>query len=204
MTKPQPRIALWARVSRDDQDPSTQLAPLRSLAAQMGGEVVKEYVLWESGRRGKRERRAFDEMMLGASRREYDLLLFYRLDRFSREGIRKTTLYLQQLESFGVGFKSYSEPFLDSQNDLIRHVVLGLLSYVAEYEAVKISENTKRKLAELKSKGKKLGRPSKFEGLRARLVALQQEGVETAEVARRLNISYNSAKTYLAKLDRHA
>ena len=163
------RIALWARVSRDDQDPITQLAPLRELATNLGGEIVKEYVLWETARRGKRERAAFDEMMADASRREFDLLLFYRLDRFSREGIRKTTIYLQQLESFGVAFKSHQEPFLDSQNDLIRHVVLALLSYVAEYEALKISENTKRKLADLKAKGKKLGRPSKFQTLRPQL-----------------------------------
>ena len=196
------RIALWARVSKGDQDPLTQLAPLRNLAANLGGEVAKEYVLWETARRGKRERKAFDEMMADASRREFDLLLFYRLDRFSREGIRKTTIYLQQLESFGVAFKSHQEPFLDSQNELIRHVVLGLLSYVAEYEAVKISENTKRKLAELKAKGKKLGRPSKFERLKPQLERLKAEGAATADVARELGISYNSAKAYLVKLGR--
>ena len=195
------RVALWARVSKGDQDPSTQLAPLRALADNLGGTVLKEYVLWESARRGKCERRAFDLMMSDASRRTFDLLLFYRLDRFSREGIRKTTIYLQQLESFGVAFKSHQEPFLDSRNDLIRHVVLGLLSYVAEYEAVKISENTKRKLAELKAKGKKLGRPSKFEQLRPELERLRSEGVAIADVARALGVSYNSAKTYLARLD---
>ena len=197
------RVALWARVSKGDQDSLTQLAPLRELAANLGGEVVKEYTLWETARRGKRERKAFDEMMADASRREFDLLLFYRLDRFSREGIRKTTIYLQQLESFGVAFKSHQEPFLDSQNDLIRHVVLALLSYMAEYEAVKISENTKRKLAELKRQGKTLGRPSKFEALRPLLETLKEEGVPPAEVARQLGISYNSAKTYLLKLADH-
>lgn len=195
------RIALWTRVSKGDQDPDTQLAPLRELAVNLGGEVVREYILWETARRGKRERTAFDQMMADASRREFDLLLFYRLDRFSREGIRKTTIYLQQLESFGVAFKSHQEPFLDSQNDLIRHVVLALLSYMAEYEALKISENTKRKLADLKKQGKKLGRPSKFEQLRPQLQSLKSCGITTAEVARRLNISYNSAKTYLSKLD---
>ena len=196
------RVALWARVSRSDQDPLTQLEPLRQLAHNLGGTVAKEYVLWETATQGKRERKVFDLMMADASRRDYDLLLFYRLDRFSREGIRKTTLYLQQLESFGVAFKSYQEPFLDSQNDLIRHVVLGLLSYVAEYEAQKISENTKRKLADLKRKGKKLGRPSKFETLKPKLVSLKEQNVPPAEVARRLGISYNSAQTYLQYLER--
>lgn len=139
-------------------------------------------------------------MLQDASRREFDLLLFYRLDRFSREGIRKTMIYLQQLESFGVSFKSHQEPYLDSQNELISHVVLGLLSYVAEYEALKISENTKRKLADLKRQGKKLGRPSKFQELKPKLLKLKQEQATPSEVARQLKISYNSARTYLERL----
>ncbi|MCA9838627.1 MAG: recombinase family protein [Trueperaceae bacterium] len=203
MTKsPSPlRIALWTRVSKGEQDPATQLEPLKELASNLKGELVKEYVLWETARRGKRERKAFDQMMADASRREFDLLLFYRLDRFSREGIRKTMIYLQQLESFGVAFKSHQEPYLDSQNELIRHVVLGLLSYVAEYEALKISENTKRKLADLKRKGKKLGRPSKFQELKPQLIKLKQEQMTPSEVARQLKISYNSARSYLERLD---
>ena len=196
------RVAIWARVSSDEQDPRTQLEPLRALAGQLGGEVVKEYVLHESAT-GKRGRRVeFDEMLKDASRRKFDLLLFYNLSRFSREGIRKTVAYLQRLDACGVRFKSYEEPFLDTDNELISHIVVGLLAYVAHYQGQQISEATKRKLDGLRAQGVKLGRPSKYQTLRPRLRALAQEDVSTTEISRRLGISYNSAKAYLKRLER--
>lgn len=56
-------------------------------------------------------------------------MLFWALDRFSREGIRKTIAYLEHLDACGVAFKSYTEPFLDTDNELITHIVLGVTSY---------------------------------------------------------------------------
>ncbi|MDQ3397121.1 MAG: recombinase family protein [Deinococcota bacterium] len=114
------KIAIWARVSSQEQDASTQLEPLRTLAAQLGGEIVYEYVLNESatGKRGRRKE--FDLMMQDAARRRFDLLLFYNLSRFSREGVRKTIHYLERLDSHGVRFKSLQEPLLDTDNEMIR------------------------------------------------------------------------------------
>ena len=77
------------------------------------------------------------------------LVLFWSLDRFSREGIRKTILYLQQLDGFGVKFKSYSETPLDTDNELVSHILLGVLSYFADLEAKKISERMKAGLVSL-------------------------------------------------------
>jgi len=64
---------------------------------------------------------------------------YLRLDRISREGIRKTISYLQQLDAFGVGFRSYTEPYLNTENELVSHILLAVISYFAEYEAKKIS-----------------------------------------------------------------
>ena len=199
-----PRIAIWARVSSADQDPTTQLEPLRALAGRLGGEIVREFVLHESAT-GKRGRRVeFDEMMGAASRREFDLLLFYNLSRFSREGIRKTILYLQQLEGYGVRYKSHQEPMLDTENELIRHVVLAMLAYLAEYQAQQISEATTRKLASLKAQGVQLGRPTRYIELRPALRAMVQEGATKTEIARRLKISYNTMKKYLERLEQES
>ncbi len=57
-----------------------------------------------------------------------DRVLAWSLDRFTREGIQKTIFYLQQLDGLGVNFKSYTEQYLDTDNELIRHVVLGMLA----------------------------------------------------------------------------
>ena len=195
------RVALWARVSSDEQTPSTQLVPLRSLAKQLGGEVVREFVLHESatGKRGRRKE--FEEMLTAAARREFDGLLFYNLSRFSREGIRKTIIYLQRLEACGVWYKSYQEPMLDTENELVRHVVTGLLAYLAEYQAQQISEATTRKLASLKAQGVQLGRPTRYIELRPALRAMVQEGATKTEIARRLKVSYNTMMKYLERLE---
>jgi len=80
---------------------------------------VAEYVDRESGTRVRRERKDFDRMFADAARKRFNVLLFWALDRFSREGIRKTIAYLQRLDDCGVAFKSYAEPFLDADNELM-------------------------------------------------------------------------------------
>ena len=67
-----------------------------------------------------------------------------------------------------VGF-DLTEQYLDTDNELIRHVVLGMLAYFAKLQRDKISENTKSALARKKAQGVKLGQPSKFERHRAEL-----------------------------------
>ncbi|MEQ8694439.1 MAG: recombinase family protein [Gammaproteobacteria bacterium] len=87
------------------------------------------------------------------------LVLFWALDRFSREGMAQTVLHLQRLAGYGVAFHSYTEPFLSTDNELVRDVLLSTLASLAKLEAQKISERTKAGLARARAKGKQLGRP---------------------------------------------
>ena len=149
---------------------------------------LREFVDRESGRKGRRERSAFAAVFEAAERREFDTLVFWSLDRFSREGIRKTIAYLQQLEALGVRFRSYTEPYLSTENELVSHVLLGVLSYFAEYEAQKISRRTIAGLERARAEGKALGRPSTFAEHRAALEAMLDGGVAKAEMARRTGL----------------
>ena len=54
-------------------------------------------------------------MFEAAENRKLDVLVFWSPDRFSREGIRKTISFLQEREAFGVGFRSYAEPYLNTE-----------------------------------------------------------------------------------------
>ena len=83
------RVAIYARVSTEDrgQDPENQLRELRAWCASAGHVIVHEYVEHESGRKGAEKRRAFGQLFEDASRRKFDLVLFWALDRFSREGM---------------------------------------------------------------------------------------------------------------------
>src|SRR5271156_1205654 len=105
-------IAIYARVSTDKQDTENQLVQLREFAAMQGWKVTREYTDYESG--SKSDRAEFQQMFADASRRKFDLVLFWALDRLSREGVLETLQHLNRLTSYGVGFRSYTEQFFDS------------------------------------------------------------------------------------------
>lgn len=73
--------------------------------------------------------------MLAASQRKFDVLLFWALDRLSREGIVKTLGYLEQLRTWGCGWRSYTQPCLDTGNEMTNGIVLSVLAAVAKQEA---------------------------------------------------------------------
>ncbi len=193
---------MYFRVSREDQHPENQLLQLRGFCERWEGhDLVAEYVDKESGRKGRRERKDFDRMFADAAGRRFDVLLIWALDRFSREGIRKTLSYLERLDSCGVAFKSYTEPFLDTDNELIAHIVLAVSSYYAQLEAVRISDRTKAGLERARAQGKIIGRPDGFERWSPVLAAMREERVSNKEMCRRTGLSYNTVKKYLARLD---
>jgi hypothetical protein len=106
------RIALYARVSTKDkgQDTENQRIQLREFAAKQDWTIVHEYVNHFSGRTAEK-RPQFQAMLAAASRREFDLVLFWSLNRFSREGVLPTLKYLEVLTSYGVARTKLSEPF---------------------------------------------------------------------------------------------
>lgn len=150
------RAATYLRISTRDgsQTEENQRRQLREFLDREGYDLADEFVDHESGRKGRRERSGFDQMFEASENREFDVLVFWSLDRFSREGIRKTIHYLQQLESLGVQFRSYSEPYLNTENELVSHILLAVMSYFAEYEAKKISRRAKAGLERARQEGK--------------------------------------------------
>ncbi len=199
------RVAIYLRVSTDDQHAENQLLQLREFCELWEGhELVVEYVDRESGTRGRRERKDFDRMFADATRRRFDVLLFWALDRFSREGIRKTIAYLQRLDDCGVAFKSYTEPFLDTDNELTAHIVLGVSSYYAQQEALRISGRTKAGLERARKNGKVLGWPDGFERWAPVLAEMKERRFSQGAMSRETGLSYNTIKKYLRRLKAEA
>jgi DNA invertase Pin-like site-specific DNA recombinase len=95
------------------------------------------------------------------------MVVFWSLDRFSREGMVQTIMHLQRLESYGIAFHSYMESHLNTDNELVRNVLLAVLSSLAKVEAQKISERTKAGLERARRRGARIGRPQLEEGLRS-------------------------------------
>jgi DNA invertase Pin-like site-specific DNA recombinase len=97
-------------------------------------------------------------MFAEASRRKFDLVLFWSLDRFSREGVLETLNHLKKLDSYGVNWRSYQESYFDSCGPF-KDVVVSLMATLAKQERLRISERTKAGLRRAKREGKTLGRP---------------------------------------------
>jgi DNA invertase Pin-like site-specific DNA recombinase len=192
------RVAIYARVSTDDkgQDPENQLHELRSWAVNSGHPISGEYVDYDSGRKGADKRKQFAALFDDASKRRFDCVLFWALDRFSREGMGQTILHLQRLSSYGVAFHSYTEPHLATDNELVRNVLLALLSSLGKVEAQKISERTKAGMARAKSKGIKIGRPRLRIEVRQDIAKRAAKGQTAYAIAKALKIDRHTAAKY--------
>jgi DNA invertase Pin-like site-specific DNA recombinase len=124
---------------RDKQDNQNQLDQLRGFAASQGWRIKREYVDVATGKNSDREQ--FKALFKAASRREFELVLFWSLDRFSREGVLETLTYLQNLKHYGVGYRSFTEQYLDSCG-MFREAVISILAVIAKQERVQLSERT--------------------------------------------------------------
>ena len=178
------RCALYARVSTKDkgQEVQNQLRQLREFATHSGWTIVAEYIDHESGKGSDRER--FQAMFDAASKRQFDVLLFWSLDRLSREGVLPTLQHLQRLTTYGIGYRSYTEQYFDSCG-LFKDAVIAIITTVAKQERIRISERVRAGLSTARNKGKRLGRPKVFVS-RARIESLRQEGLSWREIAEQL------------------
>jgi DNA invertase Pin-like site-specific DNA recombinase len=154
------RVAVYARVSKDDEtmEVENQLLELREFASRSNWQISAEYVDKMSGGKSDQERKQLGALFADASKRKFDLVLFWSLDRLSREGTLATLGYIERLERCGVGFRSYQESYIDSCGPF-KDVVISLMAVLAKQERVRISERTKAGLKRARKQGKTLGRP---------------------------------------------
>ena len=194
------RIAIYARVSTDDkgQDPENQLRQLRQWCATASHEIAHEYIDRESGRKGIKDRKQFAALFEDAHKRKFDCALFWSLDRFSREGMVPTILHLQRLASHGIGFHSYTEAHLATDNELVRNILLALLASLAKVEAQKISERTRAGMARARAQGKRIGRPAIPHKLREKIAERVAAGDTAYRIAKDLGIDQHTAAKYAA------
>jgi DNA invertase Pin-like site-specific DNA recombinase len=185
------RIALYARVSTKDgrQDTENQLIQLRKYCSKQGWEIAGEYVDHETG--GTSKRPHFQRMFADAGQRKFDLVLFWSLDRLSREGVSATLNHLERLTAAGVEWRSYTEQYLDSCG-VFRDAVLSILATIAKQERIRRSERAAAAIARLRRQGKTdhLGRKPKLIGAKLETVRqLHEEGLSLRKIAARVHAS---------------
>lgn len=151
------KIAIYARVStRDkDQNPETQLLPLREFVKARGWEIHKEYVDYASAldMRGRREWR---KLQKDARAGLFDMVVAQRLDRISRS-VKDLWAGLTEWESLGISFMSLRESF-DTGTPAGR-LQMNIMAALAEFELDLIKERIQDGLDRARAEGKHLGRP---------------------------------------------
>jgi DNA invertase Pin-like site-specific DNA recombinase len=197
------RVALYARVSKakcdhcgkahDDhetqdhdfhgQDPEMQLRELREYAGARGLTIVGEYIDRITG--SKDSRPSLNALMAEASRRKFDAVLVWKLDRFGRS-LRHLVNALAELEALGLTFISLRDNLdLGTPTGRLMFQVIGAM---AEFERALIQERVKAGLRNAKAKGVRLGRPRVFVS-ESRMDALRGAGASWRAIAKELGVS---------------
>ena len=191
------RAGLYARVSTQDQQTiPMQTRALREYATRRGWMIGLQVREIGSGA-SQREKR--EQLLEAARRREIDVVLVGRLDRWGRS-VTDLLATLQELEPFGVGFVSLTEA-LDLTTPAGR-AMAGLLAVFAEFEREILRERVRAGLAHARQNGQRLGRPLTA-GLHADEVRkLYRSGISKAEIARRLLIGRTSVRRILTAKER--
>lgn len=150
-----PTVALYARVSTQDQNLDTQLTALRDYCARLGYHVVDEYT--DNGFSGKDDKRpAFERLLADMRQGKFEAIVVYRLDRIGRSLQHLLNLF-EEFAHRKIGFVSLSQ-HLDTHTPEGR-MFLRMLMVLAEFERELIVSRTLAGLARAKRQGKHLGRP---------------------------------------------
>jgi DNA invertase Pin-like site-specific DNA recombinase len=160
----------------------------------MNYEIYDEYVDVVSG--GSPNRPEFNRMMQDASKHKFSMLLFYALDRLTREGTRKTIHYLQMLDDYSVAYKSFTEQYIDSSG-IFKDVIIALLSTLAKQERIRISERVKAGLEKSRQQGRVGGRPTLDKSIITKIKKRKAEGISIVAIGMELGVSRGSIYNYL-------
>ncbi|MCG2679856.1 MAG: recombinase family protein [Kiritimatiellae bacterium] len=179
---------IYARVSTSDQECQNQIDQLKDYAGKQGWQVLEAIVDVCSGGKGIDERPGLEKVFMLAHKKKFDVLLFWALDRLSREGSRKTIEYLTRLDEYKIDWHSFTEPYLSSMG-VFSDCIISLLSTLARQEKIRIGERTRAGLARARLNGKTLGRRRTAGDKSARAVLLREQGLSFSSIGKELGIS---------------
>ena len=195
------KVAIYARVSTTDknQDPETQLMPIRDHCRAMGWEVYKVYVDHASAN-DLAHRTDWRKLLDDAAKRKFKKVVVFKLDRAFRS-VKHMHDTVGAWEIVGVEFVSLREQF-DTSTALGR-LLMTLLAALAEFELEMIRERVKAGMERARRQGKRIGRPKVTErkGFERRFGAIL-ERINAGEISRRkaaeeLGIGYATLKRLL-------
>ena len=181
------RVALYVRVSTDEQTTDNQRHELEAVAKRSGWNLVGVYEdNGISGANGREKRPALDKMLKDAARREFDMIAAWSVDRLGRSLQHLVTL-LEELHALGVDLYLHQQG-LDTSTPSGR-AMFQMCGVFAEFERAMLVERTKAGMARARAKGKRIGRPPVPPVIKRRIVMLRQKGKSVRGIAKATGLS---------------
>lgn len=189
-------VGIYTRISPNPykDDTENQDRQLMEYVARRGWRIAATYrEIHVSGSKSINKRPQFKRMMEDARQHKFQLLLFWALDRFCREGIYETMTYLRQLKSWGIGYKSYTEQEIDSTG-LYGELILAVMATLAKQERVRLVERINAGIQTARLRGIKLGRPKLISDPTriAAMSEMRKNGYSIRQIADKMGISVAS------------
>ena len=161
------RVALYLRVSTGEQTTDNQRRELEEVAARSGWDVVEVYEdAGISGANGREKRPAFDRMLTDASRRKFDMVAAWSVDRLGRS-LRHLVAFLDELHALKIDLYMHQQG-IDTTTPAGK-AMFQMMGVFAEFERAMIRERINAGLARARAQGKRLGREPGPSRKRARL-----------------------------------
>lgn len=184
------RIAIYARVSTDGQTTENQLRELRLVAERNGWLIVQEYIdQGISGAKGRDQRPAFDALWKGSTRREFDAVMVWAVDRLGRS-LSHLVNFLSELHAKKVDLYIHQQG-LDTSTPAGK-ALFGMMGVFAEFERSMIQERVKAGIKRVRAKGHRWGRRRIEEtdpATSTKILELRRQGLGMGKIGKAVGLS---------------
>lgn len=193
------RVALYARVSTESQTTDNQLNELRGVAERMGWVIVEEFVDQAiSGAKGRDMRPAFDKLLKGATRRDFDMVCAWSVDRLGRS-LQNLVEFLSEIHSSGVDLYLHQQGI--NTGTPAGKALFQMCGVFAEFERSMIRERVisgiTRARANPNPNKKAHGRPANLANPEPLVRQLRAEGKGILKIAKELGIGVSTVQRVL-------
>jgi DNA invertase Pin-like site-specific DNA recombinase len=190
------KVAVYARVSTEDQSPANQIDALSEVGRRLNWDIVEVFL--DHGISGARGRRpALDRMLKGVARREFGLVAAWSVDRLGRS-LPDLLSLLGELHARGIGLYLHQQG-LDTTTPAGR-TMYQVMAVFAEFERAMLVDRVKAGLARARAAGKHLGRPRLPDEVITRIRHELEAGRGIHSTAKRLGVGVGSVQRVRAEL----
>ena len=161
------RVAIYARVSTEDQCVENQIPALEEMASRNNWEIVKVYQeevsAWKAGHQAE-----LKQLLIDASYHRFEIVLVWALDRLTRQGIGSIMQLVNTFKQYGARIISYQEPWTNQSDPMMADLMYSIAAWVAKCESERRSERVKAGIERRKKLGLPVGRKAGAKDARPR------------------------------------